>query len=421
MQLDALNGVYNIRFATHETLMRTLTLTLSAMVCAVSALYITPTIMDRLKNSIEVTKSYAVSTAAAQLHEKLFIADMHSDALLWSRDILVKHSYGHSDLPRLQMSNVGLQVFFTVTKTPRNLNYDSNSDSSDNITPLAILQSWPMKTWDNLLERALYQSKTLHEAADRSHGQLRIIKTQEDLIQLLTDRDKTPGLMGSVLGMEGLHPLGSNLDNIDVIDKAGFRVAGLTHFIDNEVAGSAHGSHKGGLTPFGRQAMAKLEERKILIDLSHASSQAIDDALALATRPLLVSHTGVRGTCDNNRNLSDAQMKAIAATGGVIGIAFFKEAICELNTQAIVKAIRYTANLVGVKHVALGSDNDGAVRVVFNGSELVRLTQALMDDGFSQSDIAAIMGGNVRDLLLAQLPKRLVQAVSPDISATQTL
>lgn len=362
-------------------------------------------IAGAVKNSIEITDAFVASEKTARLHQKLFIADLHNDAMLWDRSFLEKSLFGHSDLPRHQEGNIGLQVFSVVTKTPRDLNYESNTDESDNITLLTVTQMWPSRTWNSLLERSLYQSEKLHAAITASAGKMRMIRFSEDL-ESIGAPSGLNGALGSVLALEGLNMLEGNLDNLDKLYNADFRIAGLAHFYDNEVGGSAQGSMKGGLTPFGRKVVERLEQRKMLIDVAHASSQLIDDVLANATRPVLVSHTGVKGTCPSNRNLSDAHVKAIAATGGLIGIGFFEEAVCALSVDAIVKAIRYTVDLVGVKHVALGSDFDGAVRVVFGSEGLSRLTQGLIENGFSDADIASIMGGNVRDLLLAQLPKR---------------
>jgi microsomal dipeptidase-like Zn-dependent dipeptidase len=148
----------------------------------------------------------------------------------------------------------------------------------------------------------------------------------------------------------------------------------------------------------------RLEEKHILVDLAHASPRVVDDVLAMATRPVVVSHTGVQGTCPGPRNLSDAHVQAIAAQGGVIGIAYFQGAVCALGTEAIVKAIRHAVDLAGVKHVALGSDFDGAIRVPFDTTGLVLITQGLLEAGMGEDDIADIMGGNVRRLLLESLP-----------------
>jgi microsomal dipeptidase-like Zn-dependent dipeptidase len=112
----------------------------------------------------------------------------------------------------------------------------------------------------------------------------------------------------------------------------------------------------------------------------------------------------VRGTCDNQRNLSDDQLKRIAQTGGVIGIGFWETAVCGKDATAIAKAIRYTANLVGVDHVGLGSDFDGAVTTPFDTTGLVQITDALIAEGFTDEEIGKIMGRNTLKLLLQNLP-----------------
>ena len=363
-----------------------------------------PSIVDKRMNSVALAPPYAASEQARALHTKLFIADLHDDALLWSRDLLRRYDYGHADLPRLLEGQVSLQVFSTVTKSPKGLNFERNAADSDSLTMLVMAQRWPPRTWDSLLERALYQGEKLHAAAEGSAGAMRVVRSQADLAAVFAGKAPQGGRLAAVLATEGLHPLEGKLENVDRLYDAGFRITGLTHFFDNELGGSAHGLEKGGLTPFGKQVIARLEEKQMIVDLAHASPRVIDDVLAMAKRPVLVSHTGVQGTCPGPRNLSDAHLKAIAATGGVIGIGYFEGAVCGLDVGSIVKAMRHTARLVGVKHVALGSDFDGAIKASFDTTSLVLLTQALLEEGFNEGDVAGIMGGNVLRLLQAQLP-----------------
>lgn len=363
-----------------------------------------PGYLDRKMNTVASPPPYQASPAAQALHQALFVADLHDDALLWDRNLLDRHDHGHTDLPRLLEGHVGLQVFSTVTKTPRGLNYESNSADSDNITPLVIAQRWPARTWNSLLERALYQGELLDKAAADSQGKLTLVRSRDDLTRYLAAWQKDPRQLAGILATEGLHPLEGKLENLDRMYDAGFRIMGLTHFFDNEVGGSAHGLKKGGLTPFGREVIPRLEDRKMLIDLAHASRPLIDDVLAIARRPVIVSHTGVAGTCPGPRNLTDAHLRGIANTGGVIGIGYWDGAVCETSVQAIVKAMRYAADKVGVEHIALGSDFDGAVNAPFDTTGLAQLTEGLAKAGFSEQDIAAIMGGNVRRLLLESLP-----------------
>ncbi|MDZ7919697.1 dipeptidase [Rhodoferax sp.] len=365
-----------------------------------------PRILDQRMNSVALAGPYTANARVTALHSTLFVADLHDDALLWSRDLLKRYDYGHTDLPRLQEGKVSLQVFSTVTKTPKGLNFERNAGDTDSLNALVMAQRWPVATWNSLLDRALFQSEKLHRAAAGSAGGMQIVRSQAELAALTQGQPPAGGTLIALLATEGLHPLESKLENIDTLFDAGFRITGLTHFFDNEVGGSAHGLEKGGLTPFGKQVVARLQEKSMLVDLAHASPQLIDDVLAITRRPVLVSHTGVQGTCPGPRNLSDRHIKAIAATGGVMGIGYFEGAVCGLSTAAIVNAIRYTADLVGVQHVALGSDFDGATKTAFDTTGLIHLTAGLLDVGFSDTDVAAIMGGNVLRLLQAQLPAK---------------
>lgn len=365
-----------------------------------------PPVIDAQMNSVANPPPYPASASAQKLHQGLFVADLHDDALLWERDLLKRYDYGHSDLPRMLEGRLGLQVFSTVTKTPRGLNMESNGADSDNITLLAMAQRWPRETWNSLLQRALYQAQKLQDAAAGSDGRLVLIRTRADLANFIEAWAKDPRRVAGLLATEGLQPIEGKLENIDVLYDAGFRVAGLTHFFDNEVGGSAHGLEKGGLTPLGRQVITRLEEKSMLVDLAHASRPLIDDVLAMAKRPVLVSHTGVEGTCAGTRNLSDKHLQAIAATGGVIGIGYWSTAVCDTSVAAIVKAIRYAADKIGVEHVALGSDFNGTVQTPFDVTGLAQITEGLQGAGFDDTAIAAIMGGNVQRLLLASLPEK---------------
>jgi microsomal dipeptidase-like Zn-dependent dipeptidase len=347
---------------------------------------------------------YAASELAKELHKTLLVADLHADTLMWNRDLLTKGSWGHVDLPRLIEGNVAVQAFTVVTKTPRGMNIESNSGETDNITLLALAERWPVASWRNLTERALYQASRLREAAARSNGRLVILQSRRDVANFLERRKKEPEIVGGFLGIEGAHALSGDVNNLDRLYDAGFRMIGMAHFFDNEMAGSAHGVQKYGLTDKGRELVRRMEEKKVFVDLAHASPKVVEDVLGMATRPVIVSHTGVKATCDNMRNLSDDQLKAIGKNGGVVGIGFWDTAVCGNDAAAIAKAIRHTADVMGVDHVALGSDYDGAVVVPFDASGLVQITDALLKEGFKEDEIRKIMGENVIRVLQDYLP-----------------
>jgi microsomal dipeptidase-like Zn-dependent dipeptidase len=323
---------------------------------------------------------------------------------LWNRDLLRRNIYGNVDIPRLIEGGVALQAFTIVTKAPRGLNLETSEDNIDNVTPLIIAQRWPFRTWNSLTERALYQAHKLQDLADHSGGRLVLIKSATDLSRYLEGRQHEMQTVAAFLGVEGAHALDGRLENLDVLFDVGVRMMAPTHYFDNEWGGSAQGVRKGGLTEKGRELIRRMEARRMIVDLSHASAQTINDVLSMATRPVVVSHTGVKGTCNNSRNLGDEQLKAIAANGGIVGIGFWESATCGKDAHAIAHAIHYTADLIGIEHVGLGSDFDGAVTTPFDATGVVQITDALLAEGFTEDEVRMVMGGNELRFLLANLP-----------------
>lgn len=362
-----------------------------------------PVWLERSMNQMISIGHVTPSERAEVLHQRLVIADMHADTLLWRRSVLESSDRGHVDLPRLQAGNVALQVFSTVTKSPAGLNYDSNNDDSDTIGALAFMQLQPARTWDSLLQRSLWHAEKLHAAAENSDD-LMIVRGSRDLQTVIQERHAGRPLVGALLSVEGLHNLEADAANLIVLFEAGYRMAGLTHFFDNALAGSMHGVDKGGLTDFGREIVREMESLGMIVDIAHLSAAGVDDVLAMATRPVVVSHGGVKALCDANRNLSDEQIRGVAATGGVVGIGYWDAAVCDTRPAAVAAAIVHVISLVGVDHVGLGSDYDGAVAVSFDTSELSLITQALMDEGLSDEEIVKVMGVNVLRLLALTLP-----------------
>lgn len=360
-----------------------------------------PGIVEGSMNKVVPVKLPAPTAEAKALHASLQIADMHADTLMWRRSLLERSNTGQVDLPRLLAGNAALQVFSSVTKTPKGQNYDSNSDATDNITLLTIAQLQPPATWSSLLERSLFHARKLDRAAAGSNGQLRVIRTPEDLDRLLADRAAGRKVVGGMLSIEGLQDLEGRIENLDKLHAAGFRMAGLAHFFDNEVAGSMHGVHKSGLTPLGVQVVRRMEALGMIVDVAHSSHATVAQVIAMARRPLVSSHGGVQATCKVNRNLTDDEIRGIARTGGVIGIGYWDAAVCGTAPADVVRAILHVRDLVGVDHVGLGSDFDGAVTTGWDSSQLIAITQALLDAKVSPDDIRKIMGGNVLRVIRA--------------------
>lgn len=366
-----------------------------------------PGIIEKGRNPVTTHTPFSISPEAQALHDTLIIGDWHIDPLLWNRDLSKRGGYGQTDVPRLIEGNMAVQMFTAVTKSPKGQNYEANtSDASDTITPLIIAQLWPIATWDSILERALYQSVKLHEIEAQDPDTLKIIRILADLDEILARRAAGEKILGALLGIEGAHPLEGDITNLDKLEAAGYRMVALQHFFDNALGGSLHGTSNEGLTDFGREVVAEVEKRGLILDVAHSSEQVVRDVLEMTDIPIVLSHTGIRSHCDVKRNISDDLMRGIAQTGGAIGIGYWRDVTCDDSPAGIAKTIIAAINVVGEDHVSLGSDYDGSVSVTFDASELAVITQALTDAGVSEAQIRKVMGENMMRVLRERLAAR---------------
>ena len=354
-----------------------------------------PGIAERGMNMVDGEPLPEITDEARALHASLTIVDLHSDTLMWARDPAERANRGHMDLPRLIDGNVALQVFSSVTKSPAGQNFDRNSaDARDNITLLSIGQLQPVRTWFSLTERSLWHAGKMATMAEENPDALRMIRGHQDVDAVIGRRGGTGRPVGAIFSVEGLHNLEGDAANLQRLYDAGMRMAGLTHFFDNELAGSMHGEAKGGLTRFGREIVREMERMGIIVDIAHCSHRCVAEVLGMARRPVVSSHGGVQATCGTNRNLTDEEIRGVAATGGIIAIGYFDGAVCDTSPAAIVAAMRHVRELVGADYIALGSDFDGSVTTRFDTGQLVHITQALLTDGWSEEDIRKAMGLN---------------------------
>jgi membrane dipeptidase len=358
----------------------------------------------RARNPVARRPPYPASERARELHRRLVVVDFHADSLLWGCDLLQRSAHSHVDVPRLIEGGIALEGLAVSTKVPHRANLERNDDRTDDVTLLALGQGWPPSTWRSLLARALYHASRARAMAAASDGRFSLVESRADLEGYLARRRVDPAITAAFLTIEGAHALDGDPAAVDRLVDAGYRMMSPTHFFDNAFGGSAHGVDKGGLTAAGRDMLARMEGRSMLVDVAHASARTIDDILSIATRPVVASHTGVRATFDSVRNLADDHVRGIAATGGLVGIGFWPTATGGEDAPAIARAIRAAAELAGLDHVGLGSDFDGGVPVPFDATGIVQLTDALLVEGFTDDEVAAIMGGNALRLLAATLP-----------------
>lgn len=386
---------------------RRILLSLVVVIVAVATAFfvLAPGIVEKSRNRIAAADLAPIDADTQALHDSLEIVDMHSDTLMWKRNLLDRADRGQMDLPRLEDGNVALQVFSSVTKSPMGMNADANTGHNiDNITLLAMTQLQPPRTWTSLLERSLHHAEKLEVAAENSGGRLMLVRSKNDLSKLLAARASGQQVTGALFSVEGLHNLEGDPGNVDVLFDAGLRMAGFAHFFDNEMSGSMHGMDKGGLTDAGREVFDAFERRGVIVDIAHTSPAAVSEILERATRPVVSSHGGVQATCANNRNLNDEQIRGVAETGGVIGLGYWNAAVCDRTPSAVVDAIDHVIEVGGLQTAALGSDFDGSVTVGWDTSEIAAITQELRDRGRTDDEIRAIMGGNTLRVLLEVLP-----------------
>jgi microsomal dipeptidase-like Zn-dependent dipeptidase len=378
----------------------------TSVVFLLFAILTLPILVDKNMNPVSDHPAFDVSEEALKLHETLFIGDWHADSHLWNRDLSKRYKRGHVDIPRLQEGNVALQMFTTVTKSPRGQNYEKNETSaSDNITSLAVIQRWPIKTWTSLAERAIFQANKVHKLATNDVHNFMLIKSQADLNNFIQKRSSNKSFVGGLIGTEGSHALDGDLENVTRLYDEGFRMMSLHHFFDNRLGGSLHGISGQGLTNFGEKVVLEIEKLDIILDVSHSSENVVKDVLKISNRPIVVSHTGFYGHCPSPRNINDNLMEDIARKGGLIAIGYWDAAVCDNTPKSVAEAIHYGIKLVGAGHVALGSDFDGTINPGFDTAELVAITHELLELGIDDNSIRLVMGENMLNFLQENLPK----------------
>lgn len=372
-----------------------------------------------------------VSDRAQRIYREAYVVDTHNDMPSkmaddgYNPDVRHEPGFGkeqgHTDFPRLMESGITAQFFSAFVDAPYAL---TNPDSS--------------------LERALQLADTIHAFADRHPDKLIFATTAADV-----RRAKQTGKVAVLIGVEGGHAMENSLDNLRELHRRGVRYITLTWNNGNQWAGAAwgvNGTSTGGLTPFGRDVVREMNRLGILVDISHVSDSTFFDAVALTSQPVIASHSSARALHSHRRNMSDDQLRAVAKNGGVVNVNFYSAFIDTKYEMAVdamnarlesaaaslrakypddsarvareVRAMRaslsaglpltplsvlidhidHIVKVAGSDHVGLGSDFDG-VSALPDGMEdvtrLPRIAQALLDRGYSESDIKKILGGNM--------------------------
>lgn len=353
---------------------------------------------------VKAPAPHPVPAAAQAVHDRLLVADLHADTLIWRRDLLRRGDLGHFDFPRMQDGGLAIQGFLVVTEAPREVIGGGLTDKSDRLTALGVFDQWPLPAIVDQTERALYLGSKLGAFCRRSEGRIRLIRTATELKSALDARAAGQDVRAVYLGLEGSDGTKHSIANLERLFKAGFVMSELCHYTDTPFAASSSGASGAGLTGLGRDAVKTMDGMGMLVDLAHASPRTAEDVLAIVKKPPLITHTGSASCHHDPKCLPDALLREVARRGGVVGLGFVSDYVGGDDFNAVVHALEHLTQVVGVEGVALGS-GFCALPLPVAVDHFPRLTQALMDRGFTETDIARIMGGNVARYLLSALPE----------------
>ena len=222
-----------------------------------------------------------------------------------------------------------------------------------------------------------------------------IAYTPADLYRL-----KSEGKKAIMLGIENGYAIGNDISNIERFRNRGVVYMTLCHNGNNQLCGSARFNDEGlGVNAFGEQVIKEMNRVGMMVDISHAGEQTFYDALNISSKPIVASHSSARALCNHPRNLTDEQLKALAAKGGVAQVTLYSGFLKEQGMATIQDAIdhlNHMVNIMGIEHVGIGTDfdGDGGITGCAAASELINFTRCLLKERYSEEDIRRIWGGN---------------------------
>jgi membrane dipeptidase len=258
-----------------------------------------------------------------------------------------------------------------------------------------------------LADRVKGMARVIHEQIDALDRQiarrpeaLRLVRSAAEIAAVTR-----AGGLAALLGIEGAHALEGDLANVAIFARRGVRDSGFLHVSANEAGVPAYGkgrNDQGGLTTWGHELVTACEDSGVLVDLAHVNKHGFLDACQTARKPPIVSHTGVLGAFEHWRNIDDAQLRAVADKGGVVGVIFCPRFIGGDGLAPVIKHLKHIVDVVGEDAPALGSDWDGFIlptTPLKDPRGLPLLTDAMLAAGFSRRAVGKILHDNVMRVL----------------------
>lgn len=296
------------------------------------------------------------------------IVDLHCDTIsqLTVNGGLLLHNEGQYDLSRAKASQICLQFFALFTKP-----------AESGVSLSNIMQQ---------LNKFLHEMESNHDCCYHLKSSLELLEPENS------------HKLACILHLEGAECLGGDIEILNLLYSLGLRSMGLTWNYRNLLAyGAGEGDGAGGISPKGTEMVREMENLGILLDLSHISRRAYYDSLDIYSKPVIVSHANARALCPHWRNLDDSQLRALASHGGIVGIT----QVCDFVNEGpagigdMINHIKYIADLIGVEHVALGSDFDGADHMVIADIEGYKLLpEILIKSGFTKYETELVCSKN---------------------------
>ncbi len=343
--------------------------------------------MTNLLEDTRAAEKLGISREAAALYGASDVIDLHVDTFLWRRilgySLAKRHGrglfggrfYSQVDVPRLQEARVRGATWVITT---------------------------------NPLRRARARVRTLFRNLDALTTDLGALPSAVAIVRNVAEyrAARAKGLHAAWIGVQGGNAFDGDLDALGRLPEGLVLRVTLVHLSNSRVGSTSSPLRLGrdrGLTDLGRELVRRLDAQRIFVDLAHISRQGFFDAVAVhdRTRPLLVTHTGVTGAHPHWRNLDDEQLRAIADTGGTVGImyqsSFLGDGLWTGRAESIVRHLAHVVETVGEDHASLGSDWDGLIvtpRDLPTCLELPRLVQLMLDRGWTDTRIGKILGGN---------------------------